>query len=99
MSKNPLLGLCIVLVLVLICNAAYIACNGSNEPHIIINLPKDAKPLATLTQPGDKVVGSDRAVLWYTVWKASLDKGWNQSAIDAANAAIDKVYGPLPTHP
>ena len=40
--------------------------NSSTGPTVVVNMPADAKPLATLTEPGEKVVGGDRAVLWWT---------------------------------
>ncbi len=69
--------------------------HGDKGPQVTVIMPKDAKPLSTLTEPGSKVVGSDRATLWWTVYKAGLDKGWNQSAIDAADHAVKAAYGPL----
>ncbi len=64
-------------------------------PQVIVNMPADAKPLSQLTQPGAQVIGSDRAVLWYTVFVASCDHGSSpERAIWNADAAVQSAYGP-----
>ncbi len=67
-------------------------------PQVILQMPGDLKGLAKLDEHA-KVVAGDRATLWFSVYSAGLKAGWNQSAIDAANAAVDTVYGPFPSHP
>ncbi len=70
--------------------------SGSGKPQIVVNMPADAQPLATLSTDA-KVIGSDRAVLWYTIFDASIKAGATTAgAVDRANAAVDKVYGSTP---
>ncbi len=72
----------------------------SRSPQIVVNMPAGAKPLAQLTQPGDKVVGPDRAILYWTVYKNAADHGWSpNTCAEAADHAVKTVYGPLPSHP
>lgn len=61
------------------------------DPSVIVQMPKDAQPLATL-ESDIKVIGEDKAVLWWTVFKHMSDKGYSTTAIEAANDAVDKVY-------
>lgn len=66
------------------------------EPKIIVNMPADAKPIGQLTQPGDKVIGSDRAVLWWTVYSAALaNNEYASDAADLADQAVNTCYGEL----
>ena len=66
-------------------------------PSIIVNLPQDYKPLETLE--GKEVVVGERALLWWTVYKATLysidevDVFAIHNAVNAADRAVDKVYG------
>lgn len=70
--------------------------NSNRQPRIIVNMPADAKPLSRLTEPGDKVIGSDRAVLWWTVYKASLDNHADcYISKDVADQAVKNVYGEI----
>lgn len=62
------------------------------QDKIVINMPADARPLEQLTQPGDKIVGPDRAVLWWTVYSKTLSMSGSYLAVNAADAAVDKVY-------
>jgi hypothetical protein len=64
------------------------------HPLVVVNMPADAKPLAQL--PADKVLAGDRAVLWWTVFKCTLDKnpGWIGLSVHAADRAVEEVYGP-----
>ncbi len=73
----------------------------SHQSQIVVNMPKDAQPLATLTpsEPPTKVITQERAILWWSVFKAMSDRGYDNAAIRAANEAVDKVYGPLPSKP
>lgn len=68
------------------------------EPRIVIQMPADAVPLATLAQPGDKVVGSDRAVLFWTVFQRCVDDPnvYIDDAVKAAIQAVETVYGSIP---
>lgn len=85
-------------IVILIMFAAFLAVYlFTPSTKVIVNMPADAKPLATLVQPGDKVIGNDRAVLWWTVFKTTLEMRHDSSlAYYAANEAVDKVYGPIP---
>jgi hypothetical protein len=72
-------------------------------PTIVVNMPADAKPLEQLTSHPevDVTISSPRAVLWWTVFNHAVINGdtdtfWIDAAVDAANAAVDKAYGPLP---
>ncbi len=72
-----------------------ILCGKSTQ--IVVNMPKDAQPLQSLnpTVSTDvKVINQDRAVLWWTVFSKMADKGYNSTAIKAADQAINTVYGP-----
>lgn len=69
-----------------------------SNPQVVVNVPQDYKPLETLD--GKEVVVGEKALLWWTVYKHTLfcidgeicqddiDK-----AIEAADGAVDKVYG------
>lgn len=69
-----------------------------SNPQVVVNVPKDYKPLETLD--GKEVVVGEKALLWWTVYKHTLfclDGEIGQSdidiAIEAADGAVDKVYG------
>ncbi len=97
----PKLTSSLLLLIVALGFVALAALPSTRAPQIVVNMPAGAKPLATLTQPGDKVVGSDRAVLWITVYRESMSHTSCQYAAEYANAAVDKVYGPTlaPSYP
>ncbi len=65
----------------------------SEEPRIVVNVPADYKPLQTLD--GQEVVIGEKAVLWWTVFNKTINTDYETAsdAVDAANAAVDKVYG------
>jgi len=70
-------------------------------PTIIVNMPQDARPLEQLTNPDGgepTIIGSDRAVLWWTVYKHAFDhEDYNvsvEACFTAANQAVMTVYGP-----
>jgi len=72
-----------------------------STPTIIVNMPQDARPLEQLTNPDGgepTIIGSDRAVLWWTVYKHTLDDEVYNISMDgclrAANEAVLAVYGP-----
>ncbi len=89
-----LLGL---LALLIVCAMAVLP--STRTPQIVVNMPADAKPLATLAQPGSKVVGPDRAVLWFTVFESARRQTLASQAAQLADQAVNTVYGPLPSHP
>lgn len=63
-----------------------------NDPEVIVYIPSGA----TLPKPATdaKVITGDKAVLWYTVYHETLEKGDNSDwARDAADDAVDHVYG------
>ena len=72
--------------------------------QVVVNMPADAKPLAALTpvvSPNAKVIAEERAVLYWTIYHASLERSGNatwatEAATAAAKEAVDKVYGPSP---
>lgn len=76
------------------------AASGLHRPSVIVNMPADAKPLSQLTQPTDKVIGSERAVLWWTIYQATLTGpyGSPSAAADSADRAVRSAYGAAPTH-
>jgi len=79
-----------LLLLLIVCVLALPALT-TQSPRVIVNIPADSKPLQSL--PDDKVVSGDKAVLWWTVYKATLDKGWSSDAATiAAERAIKSVY-------
>lgn len=74
---------------------------SSGNPQIVVNVPADYKPLQTLD--GKVVVVEEKAVLWYSCFRAALDA--QNTAIcpsdieacrEAADAAVNKVYGRNP---
>lgn len=70
-----------------------------SPPQVVVQMPQDAEPLSQLP-PNTKVVAGDRAVLWWTVYSRTLQDLSNSDwARFAADAAVDKVYGPLPKAP
>lgn len=63
--------------------------------QVIVNVPPDWKPLDTL--PPTQIDGA-RATLWWTVFNAAKDEyDYSDTAIKCADAAVDKVFGPLPS--
>jgi len=68
-----------------------------NQPSVVVNMPADAVPLAQLTKPteisADDTISGKKAVLWWTVYKFTLDEyGFPSDAIDAADAAVQAAY-------
>lgn len=70
------------------------------SPQIVVNVPAEFKPLDTL--PPTAIEGA-RASLWWTVYQrtveAAAEGGYSDEvgkATDAANEAVDKVFGPAP---
>jgi len=68
----------------------------STSPQIVVHMPADAKPLSQLTEH-PKVIGPDRAILWWTVYERSLHETTTDRAALRADQAVMTVYGPLPT--
>lgn len=66
--------------------------SASTGPQVVVNVPADYKPLQTLD--GKEVVVGERAILWYTVWRAAFDHpdASMTQCREAADAAVDKVY-------
>lgn len=67
-------------------------------PQVVVNVPKDYKPLETLEGSQTTLVG-ERALLWWTVYRQTLysiddvDTYDVTKAVWAANQAVEKVYG------
>ncbi len=88
----PVLGL-IAFVILFVCVSLW----PRTSPTIVVNMPADAKSLSELTKPGDKVIGSDRATLWWTVYHASISGNsslMRDNAARYADQAVLTVYGP-----
>lgn len=67
------------------------------SPQVIVNMPADAKPLAELEKNPSISISEERAVLWWTVYKYTLEKtGFSSTSYIAANQAVEKAYGPTP---
>lgn len=71
---------------------------SSKQPQIVVQMPADAAPLEQITtaaaSPEAKVITQDRAVLWITVYKATLDKGFSAGyCADQADRAVKAAYG------
>lgn len=66
------------------------------EPSVVVNMPEGASPLETLKPiPESKVIPSDRAVLWWTVYDRTI-KAWGPGdSIRAADRAVEAAYGPV----
>lgn len=66
----------------------------SDVPNIVVNIPEGAEGLKQLTAPPEKIVGPDRAVIWWTVFDRLLDDEnlTIDDILDAADRAVDKVY-------
>lgn len=64
-----------------------------HAPQVVVNMPADAKPLSVLDDH-PKVVGGDRATLWYTVYHETYLTSSARAAADAADRAVLTVYGP-----
>lgn len=62
------------------------------EPHIVVNVPPDWKPMETL--PVSAVEGA-RAALWYTVFKATAAHSdtTTKECVDYASEAVEKCFG------
>ena len=72
------------------------AIKSKSEPQIIVAMPPDAKPIEQLdkTTICTNVITQDRAVLWWTVYKYTLSRGYGPStASEKANSAVDSCYG------
>ncbi len=89
----------VLVIIALVVGFCAIVALPTGRPQIIVNMPADAKPLATLAQPGDKVVGPDRAVLWFTVFESARKQTLATSAAQLADQAVNTVYGSLPARP
>lgn len=70
------------------------------QPQIVVQMPCDAAPLEQLVpaappiSPETKVITQERAVLWVTVFKLVLDKGFSAGyCADQADRAVKIVYG------
>lgn len=66
----------------------------NTSPKIVVNMPKDARPLAELENNPTINIPEERAVLWWTVFKCLADNGYTTSATEAADKAVLTVYGP-----
>jgi len=70
-------------------------------PQVVVNVPKDYKPLETLAGSQTTLVG-EKALLWWTVYRHTLlaidevDAYDITKAVWAADQAVDKVYGVEP---
>jgi hypothetical protein len=69
---------------------------GKPEPdtaRVIVNVPDGYQPLTPV--PSDTTIDGERARLWWTVYEKTLDDSYTDSddAIEAADAAVDKVFG------
>lgn len=87
--------ICLLLILALAILIA--ALFGAPRPTVIVNMPADARPLSSLTQPGDKVIGPERAVLWWSVYSKAIESPSSLTREQAANyadRAVAAVYGP-----
>ncbi len=64
-------------------------------PQIVVQMPQGAEPLARLTEDGGKVIPTERALLWWTVFKHSFDHPDTSmdQCIEAADRAVERVYG------
>jgi hypothetical protein len=91
--KPSTFALLIGLALIVTIGCGLLIAFGTGGPRVIVNLPKDQIALTPL--PTDRTITGDRAVLWWTVFHASLDskrcEGWE--ARDNANAAVAACYG------
>lgn len=71
-------------------------------PQIVVNVPSDFKPMVPM--PVSEVSGA-RAILWWSVYEKTLEATENiggftnevETSIEAANDAVNKVFGPLST--
>lgn len=65
---------------------------SSHKPQTIVYIPSGA----SLPVPAKdaKTITGDKAVLWYTVYEKTMDKGWNcNDAKNCADDAVETVYG------
>lgn len=64
---------------------------------IMLNFPEDAKRLEMLPPDksfDEKTIEGQKAILWWSVFKAGLDEsGVGSWSVEYANEAVDKVYG------
>jgi len=86
-----------IIVLVGLLLALSFALNPSKPANIVVNMSKDALPLERLTNTEKvadaKIVTSEKAVLWWTVFKLAMDKGWRVgTAANAADQAVKACY-------
>lgn len=66
---------------------------SNKKQSVVVNMPADAQPLSQL-ETDTKIIGPEKAVLWWTVYRATLDKGWSSdSSAHSADRAIETVYG------
>lgn len=64
---------------------------ASSRSAVVVNVPADYKPLATM--PKDtKVLANEKAILWWTVYSAAIDHHREYPTSDATQA-IQAVYG------
>jgi hypothetical protein len=83
-------GLCVV--------GLRIGFEHARPPQIIVNMPADAQSLESLKPlpEGTRIVASDRAVLWWTVYDRTLKANFGSIySAKAADNAVLTVYGPL----
>lgn len=95
-NTNSDLLLAVILVVFLTIHAYFKLKQMTNvKPStVIVHMPPNANPLEHLV-PAEvtREIDSREAVLWYTVYRESLDNNsWVSDAIDAANAAVDNVF-------
>jgi hypothetical protein len=92
-NLTHVLGIIVIAVLIVVLFASLITPN--RKPTVVVNMPADAKPLATLTAlPDTKVITSERAVLWWTVYKETLERTeLCDTSVRAADQALVAVYG------
>src|SRR5690606_23935446 len=66
----------------------------SAGPDVVVHMPADAAPLESLAPlpEGTRVVTEDRAVLWWTVFKHAMDKGYGRVADTYADRAVRAAY-------
>jgi hypothetical protein len=83
------------------------AANPPPLSQVVVNMPADAKPLEQLASVEvDATISAPRAVLWWTVYRATLDHylangtdAGPRSAVERANSAVEAAYGPIPSVP
>ncbi len=94
--RDTLIGVTVVLLVSL----ALFSLRPFEQPQIVVQLPKDAAPLeqiapaVTPISADAKVITQERAVLWWTIYKVTLDKGFSAGyCADQADRAVVAAYG------